>query len=213
MRSNTSTLLRTGAVTPMVLAAAMCFAGVANAATSVNWSCQGTVAGVAQTSSMTTSVDGTTVPTGSVTAGSPLAITLIPGASSVPASASGFTVQNISNLKMLIPVPANSTFVSTSISGGSVPGGAPSVALVGSNVVLTVPGPINGGTSFTPPAVTINVTANAPGTITSKYAGTSYSSPGMTMTTRVTVPIIGGTNVATSCYPNPSPTLTTTNVT
>ncbi len=122
-------------------------------------------------------------------------------------------VQNISNLKMLIPVPANSIFVSTSISGGSVPGGAPSVALVGSNVVLTVPAPINGGTSFTPPAVTINVTANAPGTITSKYAGTSYSSHGMTMTTRVTVPIIGGTNVATSCYPNPSPTLTTTNVT
>ena len=210
MRSNTSMLLRAGAVTPMALAAAMCFAGVANAATSVNWSCQGTVAGVAQTSSMTTSVDGTTAPTGSVTAGSPLAITLTPGSSSVPASASGFTVQNISNLKMLIPVPANSTFVSTSTSGGTVSGSA---ALVGSNVVLTVPGPINGGTSFTPPAVTINVTATAPGTITSKYAGTSYSSPGMTMTTRVTVPIVGGVNVATSCYPDPSPTLTTTNVT
>ncbi|WP_141867315.1 hypothetical protein [Arthrobacter sp. SLBN-53] len=107
---------------------------------------------------------------------------------------------------MIIPVPANSTFVSTSTSGGTVSGSA---ALVGSNVVLTVPGPISGGSSFTPPAVTINVTANAPGTITSKYAGTSYSSPGMTMTTRVSP----GINVATSCYPNPSPTLTTTNVT
>ncbi|AMO07952.1 hypothetical protein DXK33_24160 [Mycolicibacterium neoaurum] len=188
----------------MALAAAMCFAGVANAATTVNWSCQGTVLGVSQTSSMTTSVDG--VAPGSVTAGSPVAITLTPGSSSVPSSASGFTVTNISNLKMIIPVPANSTFVSTSTSGGTVSGSA---ALVGSDVVLTVPGPISGGSSFTPPAVTINVTANAPGTITSKYAGTSYSSPGMTMTTRVSP----GINVATSCYPNPSPTLTTTNVT
>ncbi|MGU3654002.1 hypothetical protein [Mycolicibacterium sp. A43C] len=113
---------------------------------------------------------------------------------------------NISNLKMIIPVPANSTFVSTSTSGGTVSGSA---ALVGSNVVLTIPGPISGGSSFTPPAVTINVTANTPGTITSKYAGTSYASPGMTMTTRVAPAI----NVATSCYPSPSPTLTTTNVT
>ena len=157
---------------------------------------------------MTTSVDGAAP--ASVTASSPVAITITPGESTVPSVASGFTVQNISNLKMTIPVPANSTFVSTSTSGGDVSGSA---ALVGSNVVLTIPGPISGGSDFTPPAVTINVTADAPGTITSKYAGTSYSSPGMTMTTRVTVPIIGGVNVATSCYPNPSPTLTTTNVT
>ncbi|GGN80511.1 hypothetical protein ATM97_22355 [Nocardia sp. MH4] len=87
---------------------------------------------------------------------------------------------------------------------------AGTVATSGGNVVLTVPGPIAGGTSFTPPAVTINVTAGAAGTpITSKYAGTSYASPGMTMTTNVS--FVG--NVATSCYPNPSPTLTTTNVT
>lgn len=204
MRLNTSSVLRIGAVAPMTLAAALCFSGVASAATSVNWSCQGTVLGISQNSSMTTSVDGAAP--ASVTAGSPVAITLTPGSSSVPSSASGFTVTNISNLKMTIPVPANSTFVSTSTSGGTVSGSA---ALVGSDVVLTVPGPIAGGSSFTPPAVTINVTADAPGTITSKYAGTSYSSPGMTMTTRVSP----GINVATSCYPNPSPTLTTTNVT
>ncbi|MFL0240162.1 hypothetical protein [Mycobacterium sp. SMC-17] len=107
---------------------------------------------------------------------------------------------------MLIPVPANSTYVSSSASGGSVPG---TTALVGSNVELTVPGPIAGGATYTPPVVTINVTANAPGSITSKYAGTSYASPGMTMTTTVT----GLGNIATACYPNPSPTLTTTTVT
>jgi dehydratase len=113
-------------------------------------------------------------------------------------------------MKMLIPVPANSTYVSSSASGGSVPG---STALVGSNVELTVPGPISGGSTYTPPQVTINVTANAPGSITSKYAGTGYANPGMTFTTTLK-PVIGPNfNTATACYPNPSPTLTTTTVT
>ncbi|GAB2448499.1 hypothetical protein GCM10027262_72000 [Nocardia tengchongensis] len=113
---------------------------------------------------------------------------------------------NISNLKMTFPTPANSTLVSATASGGSVAG---TVSTSGGNVVLTVPGPIAGGTSFTPPAVTINVTAGSPGTsITSQYAGTSFANPGMTMTTKVA--FIG--NVATACYPNPSPTLTTTTV-
>ncbi|MFD6396842.1 hypothetical protein [Nocardia sp. NPDC060249] len=171
---------------------------------SVNWSCRGTVFGIGQTSSMNTSVTGTAP--GSAASGSAVAITITPGASSVPSSASGFTVNNISNLKMTIPTPANSTLVSATASGGTVAG---TVATSGGNVVLTVPGPIAGGTSFTPPAVTINVTAGTAGTpITSKYAGTSYTSPGMTMTTNVS--FVG--NVATSCYPNPSPTLTTTTV-
>ncbi|WP_228002464.1 hypothetical protein [Nocardia australiensis] len=180
-------------------------AAPANAApVSLNWSCEGKIFGVGQTSSMTTSVTGTAP--SSAASGSAVAITLTPGASSVPGSASGFTVNNISNLKMTFPTPANSTLVSATASGGSVAG---TVATSGGNVVLTVPGPIAGGTSFTPPAVTINVTAGAAGTpITSQYAGTSYASPGMTMTTNVA--LVG--NVATSCYPKPSPTLTTTTV-
>ncbi|WP_354525979.1 hypothetical protein [Mycolicibacterium sp. 624] len=157
---------------------------------------------------MTTSVTGTAP--GSVTAGSPVAITIAPGSSTVPTSAAGVTVVKISNMKMLIPVPANSTYVSSSASGGTFPG---TTALVSGNVVLTVPGPIPGGSSYIPPAVTINVTANAPGSITSKYAGTSYSNPGMTFTTRVKPPIVPEVDLATACYPNPSPTLTTTTVT
>lgn len=205
MRSTASVLLRAGVVTPVALATLFCLAAPASATpVSVNWSCQGTIFGISQTSSMSTSVTGTAP--GSTTSGSAVAITLTPGASSVPSSASGFTVTNISNLKMTFPTPANSTLVSATASGGSVAG---TVSTSGGNVVLTVPGPIAGGTSFTPPAVTINVTAGTPGTpITSKYAGTSYSNPGMTMTTKVA--IVG--NVATACYPSPSPTLTTTTV-
>lgn len=206
MRSNTSTLLRAGAITPVALAAALCFAGTAHAAVvSVNWACQASVGTSTQTASVTTTAPA------SVTAGSPVAITIAPGASTVPSTASGVTINNINTMKMIIPVPANSTYVSSSASGGSVSG---TTALVGSNVVLTVPGPISGGTTYTPPIVTINVTATAPGTVTSKYAGTSYSSPGMTFNTNV--PLFG--NIATSCYPNntpapASPTLTTTTVT
>lgn len=207
MRSNTSTLLRAGAITPMALAAALCFAGTANAAVvPVNWSCQAASVG---TSSMTASV--TTTAPASVTAGSPVAITIAPGSSTVPTTAAGVTVVNISNMKMTIPVPANSTYVSSSVSGGTSAG---SVALVGSNVVLTVPGPIAGGASYTPPAVTINVTATAPGSVTSKYAGTGFGTPGMTFTTRVDPPgILPPFDVSTNCYPDPSPTLTTTTVT
>jgi len=61
--------------------------------------------------------------------------------------------------------------------------------------------------------VTINVTANAPGSVVSKYAGTGYTDPGMTFTTTVKPPILPQIDVATACYPNPSPTLTTTTVT
>ncbi len=209
MRSNASMLRRAGAITPMALAAALCFAGTAHAAVSVNWSCQATVSSTPQTSSMTTSVTGTAP--GSVTAGSPVAITIAPGSSTVPTNPVPLvTVVSISNMKMIIPIPANSTYVSSSASGGTFPG---STALVGSNVVLTVPGPIPGGSTYTPPAVTINVTANAPGSITSNYAGNSYANPGMTFTTTLK-PVIGSNfNAATACYPNPSPTLTTTTVT
>ena len=204
MRS-TSRLLRAGILAPVAIATVFCSTAPANAApVSVNWSCQGTILGIGQTSTMTTSVTGTAP--SSAASGSEVAITVTPGVSSVPSSASGFTVNNISNLKMTIPTPANSTLVSADVSGGTVDG---TVSTSGGNVVLTVPGPIDGGTSFTPPAVTINVTAGAAGTpITSKYAGTSYADPGMTMTTNVA--LVG--NVATSCFPDPSPTLTTTTV-
>ncbi len=204
MRS-TSSLLRAGIIAPIAVATTFCLAAPASAdPVSVNWSCRGTILGVGQTSTMTTSVTGEAP--SSAASGSAVAITITPGASSVPSSASGFTVNNISNLKMTIPTPVNSTLVSATASGGTVAG---TVTTSGGNVVLTVPGPIAGGTSFTPPAVTVNVTAGAAGTpITSKYAGTSYTSPGMTMTTNVA--LVG--NVATSCFPDPSPTLTTTTV-
>jgi len=195
---------------PMAMAAALCFAGTANAAVSVNWSCQATVPNFGvQTSSMSTSV--TTTAPASVKTGTPATITIAPGSSTVPLHPFPFvTVNNIHDMQMTIEV-SNATIDSASASGGTVSG---TTAVVGNTVVLSVPASITGGTMYTPPAVTINVTAGAvPGPITSKYAGTSYSSPGMTFTTNLTVPLVGTSDATTSCYPNPSPTLTSTTIT
>lgn len=201
MRS-TSSLLRAGVLAPAAIATVFCLAAPANAATvSVNWNCR--AAGIA-TTTMTASITGTAPSTAA--AGSAVAITLAPGASTVPSVVSGFTVNYIKDQTLTFAAPTNSTLVSASVSGGSVAG---TVAISGGKVVLTIPGQINAGTTFTPPAVTINVTAGAAGTpITSKWAGTSYTDYGMKQTTNVS--LFG--NVGSTCYPSPSPTLTSTTV-
>ncbi|MGW0637217.1 hypothetical protein [Nocardia salmonicida] len=56
---------------------------------------------------MATSVDGTAP--SSVAAGAAVAITLAAGPSTVPSSASGFTVTTISNLKTTSLAPTDST--------------------------------------------------------------------------------------------------------
>ncbi|MBU3067166.1 hypothetical protein KO481_37310 [Nocardia sp. NEAU-G5] len=103
----------------------------------------------------------------------------------------------------------NGTANSVTASGGSVAGTA---AVSGGNVVLTVPGPISGGTTYTPPTEAIQTTAGASGkTMTVQYAGTSFSNPGMTLTVNVQTPF-GAQNVATVCYPNPNSALTSTTI-
>ncbi|MGF6886452.1 dehydratase [Nocardia sp. GAS34] len=205
MRS-TAALIRVATLAPVALISTLCLAGTANAATTINWTCQGTVDGIAANSSMSTSVTGTAPAT--ATAGSAVSVTLTPGSVTVPSNASGFTVNNVSNIVMTATV-TNGTANSVTASGGSVAGTA---AVSGGNVVLTVPGPISGGTTYTPPAEAIQTTAGASGkTMTVQYAGTSFSSPGMTLTVNVQTPF-GAQNVATVCYPNPNSALTSTTI-
>lgn len=137
-----------------------------------------------------------------------MAITLTPGSVTVPSTASGFHVNNVSNIVMTTNV-ANGTVTSATASGGSVSG---TVSSTSSTVKLTVPGPISGGTTYTPPAENVSVTAGASGkTLTTEYAGTSYANPGMTLTVNVQTPF-GPANVATACYPNPNAVLTSTTI-
>ncbi|HEX7308347.1 cyclase [Lentzea sp.] len=147
----------------------------------------------------------------SVAAGGTLAVTIDPAPNTVPAEAGGRQVREIKGLALKLPVPANSSFRSASLSGGAGLGGTPTIGLSGSDVVLNVPGPIKGGASFELPTVTINLTAGTGGSIATKLGGTSYDAPGLTFTAVVSV--IGfPVNAAAKGYPDPSPVLTTTTI-
>ncbi|GAA3437353.1 cyclase [Kutzneria kofuensis] len=184
-------------------------AGVASADTqSVNYSCQGKAAGQTTNTSLSQNVDSTAPAT--VAPGGSLSITLAPQVNTVPTSAGAFTVKSVKNLTLAVPIPANATLVSFSLSGGSGIGTA-SAAQVGNNIVTSVTGPIAGGAQFQLPALTLNLTAGDSGAITTTLAGTSYTDAGLKFTTTVSVfgfPV----DAPTACYPNPAPTLTSTTI-
>ncbi|MEU2156194.1 cyclase [Streptomyces sp. NPDC019396] len=202
---------------PVALAAGAALVGIAvapasAATTPLAFACQATPPiGGAQTFEVASGVDATAP--ASVAAGSAFRVSLAPTTMTVPGSVSGYTVKNINNIKLSMPVPANSTLTGQSLSGGSGLGsGTPSVAVSGGAVTMTVPGPINGGATFTLPTVNLDLQAGAAGTsITTQLAGTSYASPGLTFTAKVPVVFVT-INVPTSCYPAPNPVLSTTTV-
>ncbi|WP_432021180.1 hypothetical protein [Streptomyces sp. 1222.5] len=139
-------------------------------------------------------------------------MTIAPDALTVPGSVGGYTVKSINALRLTMPVPANATLLGVTLSGGSGLGSTPSVAVNGTNIVLSVPGPIGGGQSFTLPAVTLQLQAGATGTtITTQLGGNSYSDPGLTFNASVPVWIFT-LNVPTACYPQPNPVLSSTRV-
>ena len=184
-------------------------AGVASADTqSVNYSCQGKAAGQTTNTTLSQSLDSTAPAT--VAPGGSLTITIAPGVNTVPTKAGAFDVKSVKNMSSYVPIPANSTLVSYSLSGGSGVGTA-TVAQVGNNIVTSVTGPINAGAQFQLPALTLNLTAGDSGTITSTLYGSSYDDAGLKFTTTVSFfgfPI----DAPTTCYPNPAPTLTSTTI-
>jgi dehydratase len=134
----------------------------------------------------------------------------------VPTTGGGYPIVNLNTVKVRFDVPAGSSFVSATLSGGSNLGsGAPTVALSGSQVVLSLPGPLAPGTTANLPTVTATFTASGSvgATLPWKLSGTSYSNPGISFTARVgSVPLLGTINVATNCYASPNPVLGTTGI-
>jgi dehydratase len=183
----------------------------AQAATTVTYDLQASALGQTGTFTIAPSVSGTAP--SSVAAGASFSISLSVGAITVPTSASGYTVKQISGIDLKIPVPTNSTYVSGSLSGGSNLGsGTPSVSESSGVISIAVPGPISAGTTFTLPTLTLSLTAGSSGsTVTSSVYGSSYSNPGLTFTTVISV--IGiSINASTVGYPTTTPALTTTTV-
>ncbi|MGK4585154.1 cyclase [Kitasatospora sp. HPMI-4] len=208
-----SLLTRVSTVLAGGLAAAGLLAPPASAAdTPLALACQATPPiGSAQNLTLNAGVNATAPAT--VAAGSQFSITLAPDPLTVPTSVSSYTLQSISNIQLTVPVPANSTLVSESVSGGSgIDPGSASVAVNGNDVVMAVSSSITGGSTFTLPALTLNLTAGASGsTVQTALGGTGYSDPGLTFT--ATVPVSFFTvDVPTACFPSPQAVLSSTSV-
>ncbi|MDH6125344.1 cyclase [Kitasatospora sp. GP82] len=207
----TSVLPRVSIVLAGGLVAAGLFTPPASAAdTSVDLACQATPPiGSAQTFSLHAGVNATAP--GTVASGSQFSVTLAPDPLAVPTSVSGYTLKSISDIQLTVPVPANTTLIDESIAGGSDPGSA-SVTVNGGNVIVTVTGPIAGGSTFTLPALTLDLTAGASGsTVQTALGGTSYSSPGLTFTASVPVGFFN-VDVPTACFPSSNEILSSTSV-
>ncbi|MBV8934098.1 MAG: cyclase [Kutzneria sp.] len=182
----------------------------ASAATlTVNYACQSSAAGQTGGGTLTQTLDATAPAT--VKAGGTLSVVLTPAVGTLPTQAGGHTLQSLKDAALTIPIPANSSYVSSSLSGGSGLNSTPTLTKTDNAVVMHVPGPIKGGSTFQLPQLTLNLTAGTSGTITSTLGGTSFNDPGLTFT--ATVLVVIPVDAPTACYPNPSPTLTTTTIT
>ena len=130
----------------------------------------------------------------------------------IPTSAGGQDIQNLTQVKIKIPVPAGSAFSAASLSGGSnIGSGTPSIAQSGGFVTLTVPGPLATGSTAILPTVNLSLVASGVvGTqLNTILAGNSYANPGITFTVKI---VLFGVTVPTSCFVNPSPTFSTTTI-
>ncbi len=149
----------------------------------------------------------------SVAAGSNFQVEMTADPIEVPTSGGGQTILHLTNVKIRFDIPANSSFVSATVAGGSNLGaGTPTVAQVGNQIVLTVPGQLAAGTTANLPTVTATLQATgAPGsTIETQMSGTGYSDPGITWTTTIQ---LFGITANSSCYAPVNPVLSTTDIT
>jgi dehydratase len=134
----------------------------------------------------------------------------VPAAWTVPTSVDGITISALQDLSLTIGT-TDATVISASISGGSNLGsGTPSVSVSGTNVVLSVPGPLTAGATVTLPTVKLTLEGNAAGTVTSYFTGTSYASPGLTVT--AVVPGSPPIDAGAACYPTSGADITSTTI-
>jgi dehydratase len=134
------------------------------------------------------------------------------GTFAVPSSAGAVTIVDIKNVKVKMRVPANSSYVSCGLSGGSGTGaGKLTCSEKSGTVTFSAPGPIPGGTTVTAPTMTLRLKAGKSGSVESTMAGTSYSKPGLSATADLSVAGLPVTAKAVG-YPNPNPVLTTTKI-
>jgi len=129
----------------------------------------------------------------------------------IPASVSGFTVKNINTFALKIPIPANSTYVSSTLTGGSGLGStAPKITLASGVRDAELPGPMAGGAAFQLPTITVNLKAGELGHDPDQARRHQLHQPGPDLQHRGQCVLRH--HRADACYPNPSPVFTTTTI-
>ena|GEM_PF-2695544 len=147
----------------------------------------------------------------------------------VPTTALGNPVTSETSLRLALPIPVGSTFVSATLSGGTNVGTGSAVAEVadasspsGEDVVETVPGPIAAGQAFALPAIALMLTAST--TVGTVIAPSLLDVPPVDSATTSTDPVLSSVLNTTSgstavpvtegCWPSSSPVspLSTTTV-
>ncbi|MFF1818471.1 hypothetical protein ACFVWG_14315 [Kribbella sp. NPDC058245] len=139
-----------------------------------------------------------------------ITVDLKPG--QLPGEVKGFTLKEVRDLSLRVPIPANTSYVSAALTGGSGLNSTPSVRLDGRVAVITVAGPIPGGAAYQLPTLTVRLKAGRRGAvIETRLKGTSYDDPGLTLTAKIKWKFIT-INSPVSCYPDPNPALTRTTI-
>lgn len=199
------------ALTSLALAAAAVFAVVPPASAvpyTATFDCQGSTPTGPQTFPFTQHTEVTAPAT--VAPGGELTVVVDPAPNTIPTTVNGNTVRRVQTLALKIPIPANSTYVSATLTGGSNVG-TTGITVSGGIATLTASGPMNGGATFELPTITVRLQAAQSGSIQTRLHGTGYSDPGLTFTA-VVASFLGNINVPTRCYPNPNPVITTTTI-
>jgi len=137
-----------------------------------------------------------------------IAVFLKPG--SLPGEVKGFTLREVRDLSLRVPIPANSSYISARLLGGSGLNSTPTVQLDGGVAVIKVPGPISGGASYQLPTLSVRLKSGARGTvIETRLKGTGYDDPGLTLQAKIKWKFFTITSPV-ACYPDPNPALTRT---
>jgi dehydratase len=147
-----------------------------------------------------------------VAVGDQFSVSISSAPATVPTTASGLPVNSVRSFRATYPIPARTTLVSASLSGGEGLGGEPVVSVAGSSVVVTLDSTIAGGATYTMPTLTLNLQAAEAGTVEVTLGGTSYADPGLFFITQIDL-LGSALDAWTSCFPSPNPVLASKTVT
>ncbi|HST83611.1 MAG TPA: hypothetical protein VLL08_17905 [Kineosporiaceae bacterium] len=201
---------RVAAATFMAAGATLLAAGTAAAApVDINYACTAATFFGESATTFASSVEGTAPET--VTAGETFTAVVTPQPNTVPTTANGLPLTKIENIALTIPIPANSTATSGTLSGGSGLSVDAVLTQTETAFVITYPSSLAGGAAYQLPALTMELVAGTSGSIDLKVGGTSATDPGLTLTAW---PSLFGSplEATTKCYPNPSPVLASTTI-